>query len=717
MSRISLDNPAYYINRELSWLAFNRRVLEEAEDEGNPLLERVKFLSITASNLDEFVEVRVAGMVQQIEDGYTEGGPDGLTLLEERNLVSRDMHEFVDDQYRCWNEKLRPALAENGIRVLTIDELDSRARSFVEDYCERELDLLLTPVTVDPAHPFPRVINKALCAAFLLRRRRRSSLTYTGVVTVPRALPRLVRLPSEGTDDFIFLTDLVTFHAARMYHGYDIVSSAAFRVTRNSNLYLAEEESRSLLESVRTELHNRRKGDAVRLEIEADADPEIIERLRSNFELQPWQVFPVNGPVNLSRLFNIYEQVARPELKFKPFAPRELRLTAKSKDLFEELRRHDILLHHPFDSYDAVSSFIEAAAEDPLVLSIKQTLYRTSEHSLIVPALISAAQKKEVTAVVELKARFDEDSNIRWSRDLEDAGVQVFHGLVGLKTHCKLSLLVRRDADGVTRRYAHLGTGNYNTATARIYTDLSLLTADPEITGAVHDVFSFLTAYAEHPNYAPLLVAPLDLAEHCLALINREAEHARRGLPARIIAKMNALLDKNIIMALYRASQAGVEIDLLVRGMCALRPGVRGVSDHIRVRSVVGRFLEHSRIFFFANGGQEEVYLGSADWMPRNLYDRVEVMFPLKDSLLRDRVKHEILDSYLADKLKSRLLQKDGRYIRAWQGQGRRRPMSGPSAFSAQEFLMGLSEGKQLLDQIPLLPAPKKRRTVTAKER
>jgi polyphosphate kinase len=717
MSRISLDNPAYYLNRELSWLAFNRRVLEEAEDEGNPLLERVKFLSITASNLDEFVEVRVAGMVQQIEDGYTEGGPDGLTLLEERNVVSRDMHEFVDDQYRCWNEKLRPALAENGIRVLSIDELDSRARSFVEDYCERELDLLLTPVTVDPAHPFPRVINKALCAAFLLRRRRRSSLTYTGVVTVPRALPRLVRLPSEGTDDFIFLTDLVTFHAARMYHGYDIVSSAAFRVTRNSNLYLAEEESRSLLESVRTELHNRRKGDAVRLEIEADADPEIIERLRTNFELQPWQVFPVHGPVNLSRLFNIYEQTARPELKFKSFTPRELRLTAKSKDLFEELRRHDILLHHPFDSFDAVSSFIEAAAEDPRVLSIKQTLYRTSEHSLIVPALISAAQKKEVTAVVELKARFDEDSNIRWARDLEDAGVQVFHGLVGLKTHCKLSLLVRRDADGVTRRYAHLGTGNYNTATARIYTDLSLLTADPEITGAVHDVFSFLTAYAEHPNYAPLLVAPLDLAEHCLALINREAEHARRGLPARIIAKMNALLDKNIIMALYRASQAGLEIDLIVRGMCALRPGIRGVSENIRVRSIVGRFLEHSRIFYFANGGQEEVYLGSADWMPRNLYDRVEVMFPLKDAMLRDRVKHEILDSYLADKLKSRLLQKDGRYIRAWQGQGRRKPMSGPSAFSAQEFLMGLAEGKQLLDSIPLLPAPKKRRTVTAKER
>ncbi|HEY1262270.1 MAG TPA: polyphosphate kinase 1, partial [Terriglobales bacterium] len=440
MPRISLDNPSYFINREASWLEFNRRVLEEAQDENNPLLERLKFLAITASNLDEFFEVRVAGLVQQIEDGYTEAGADGLTLTEERDLVSRVTRAFVENQYECWNDYLRPLLAQSGIRVLAIHELDSRAKAFVDEYCERELDLLLTPVTVDPAHPFPRVINKALCVAFLLRRRRRSSMTYTGVVTVPRALPRLIRLPSDGTDDFIFLADLVGYHAARMYHGYDIISSSAFRVTRNSNLYLAEEEARSLLESVRTELHNRRKGDAVRLEIEADADPEIIERLRTNFEIEPWQVFSVNGPVNLSRLFNIYEQTAHPELKFKAFVPRELRLTAKSKDLFEELRRHDILLHHPFDSYDAVVSFIESAAEDPQVLSIKQTLYRTNEHSLIVPALIAAAEKKEVTAVVELKARFDEDSNIRWSRDLEDAGVQVFHGLVGLKTHCKLSL-------------------------------------------------------------------------------------------------------------------------------------------------------------------------------------------------------------------------------------------------------------------------------------
>jgi polyphosphate kinase len=700
MLRKSLDSSSYYINRELSWLAFNRRVLEEAEDSQNPLLERVKFLSITASNLDEFFEVRVSGLVQQIEDGYTEAGPDGQTLLQERDAVSRETHEFVDDQYRCWNEQLVGLLAENGIRVLGLHELDARAREFVEDYCERELDLLLTPVTVDPAHPFPRVINKALCVAFLLRRRRRSSMTYTGVVTVPRALPRLIRLPSEGTTDFIFLADLVAHHASRMYHGYDIVSAAAFRVTRNSNLYLAEEESRNLLESVRTELHNRRKGDAVRLEIDSDADGEIVERLRSNFELEPWQVFPVNGPVNLSRLFNIYDETERPELKFKAFVPRELRLTAKSQDLFEELRRHDVLLHHPYDSYDAVVSFIEAAAEDPHVLSMKQTLYRTSEHSLIVPALMSAAAKKEVTAVVELKARFDEASNIRWARDLEDAGVQVFHGLVGLKTHCKLSLLVRRDPDGVTRRYAHLGTGNYNTTTARIYTDLSLLTADPEITSAIHDVFSFLTAYAEHPNYDPLLVAPLNLAENCLSLIAREAEHARHGRPARIIAKMNALLDKNIVMALYEASQAGVKIDLLVRGICALRPGVRGVSANICVRSIVGRFLEHSRIYYFANGGEEEVYLGSADWMPRNLYERVEVLCPVKDELLRQRVRQEILESYLADNVKSRILQKDGSYIRAWKAQGRRRPPTS-AAFNAQEFLIGLAEGKAVMDTIP----------------
>jgi polyphosphate kinase len=711
MARLSLENPEFYLNRDTSWIAFNERVLEEANDAGNPLLERLKFLAISASNLDEFFEIRVAAMMQQIEDGYNEAGPDGLTLTEKRDVLARLTHEFVDEQYKCWNE-LRPAMAEHGIRVLGLHELHAEARRFVDEYCEKELDPLLTPVTVDPTHPFPRVINKALCLGLLLRRRRRSALTYTGVVSVPRALPRLVRLPSETTTDFIFLADLVAHHAQKMYHGYDIVSSAPFRVTRNSNLYLQEEEARNLLESVRAELHNRRKGDAVRMEIEADADPEIIERLRTVFELDPWQVFPVNGPVNLSRLFNVYEQTSRPELKYHSFAPRELRLTAKSQNLFEELRRHDVLLHHPYDSYDAVIAFIESAAEDEHVLSIKQTLYRTNEHSLIVPSLIDAASRKEVTAVVELKARFDEAHNIRWARDMEDAGVQVFHGLVGLKTHCKLSLLVRRDPDGV-RSYAHIGTGNYNATTARIYTDLSLFTANPEITRAVHDVFSFLTAYAENPSYEPLLVAPLDLAEKTIALIDREAEHARQGREGRIIAKMNALLDKNVIQALYRASQAGVEIDLIVRGICSLRPGVRGLSDRIKVRSIVGRFLEHSRIYYFGNGGDEEIYIGSADWMPRNLYERVEVLVPLRDEFLRERVRREILDAYLADNRKARILLRDETYIRAWQpmhGKRNRKAPTGAAAFSAQDFLISVAEGKQTADFIaPQIPVRKRK--------
>jgi polyphosphate kinase len=703
MARLAIEKPAYFINREVSWLNFNWRVLEEAEDEHNPPLERLKFLAITASNLDEFFEVRVAGVLQRIEDGLVDHGPDGLLPEQERELIAEKTHEFVGAQYKCWNQNLRPLLAENGIRIVEMAELDTEASDFVHQFYDREVDPLLTPVTIDPAHPFPRVLNKALCLAFLLRRRRRASSIYMGVVTVPRALPRLLRVPSRDGNrefEFVSLADLIASRATTMYRGYEVLSAAAFRVTRNSNLYLQEEESRNLLESVRTELHNRRKGDAVRLEIESEASAEIVERLRSNFGLDEWQVFRTNGPVNLSRLGSIYDQTQRPDLKFKPFVPRELHLTGKSKDLFEELRTHDILLHHPFDSYDAVVSFVETAAEDPRVASIKQTLYRTSEDSPFVRALTEAAAVKEVTVVVELKARFDEASNIRWARNLEDAGVQVFHGLVGLKTHCKLTLLVRRDPDGVTRRYAHLGTGNYNPVTSRYYTDLSLLTANPEVTEAVQEVFTFLTAYAERPHYDPLLVAPVDVAERTLALIQRETDHAVHKRPARIIAKMNSLLDKAVIQALYRASQAGVQIDLIVRGTCALRPGVRGVSDRIRVRSVVGRLLEHSRIFYFSNGGTEELYLGSADWMPRNLYERVEVVFPVFDPLLRQRVQQEILESYLADTAKARVLQADGEYVRASSLKRGRRSAS-QATFNAQEFLIGLAEGKRNIDAIP----------------
>jgi polyphosphate kinase len=695
------------IGRDESWMAFNRRVLEEAQDPSNPLLERVKFLAITASNLDEFVEIRVAGVLQRIEDGYKEPRPDGLTPQESLDQLSENVHAFVRDQYRCWNAQLLPELHAAGVRVLKWQDLDAPARAHALAFYQNEVDPLLTPITLDPAHPFPRVINKALCLALLLKRKRRGAgaqNSLLGVVTVPRALPRLISLPSTaGTHDFMFLHDLIEQNSAGMYRGYEILSKAAFRVTRNSNLYFEEEEARDLLETVRSELHNRRKGDAVRLEIEDTADPEIIDRLRVNFELEDSQVFRTDGPVNLSRLMNLYSDTDRADLKFKPFVPREMRLSRKATDLFDDLRQRDIMLHHPYDAYDGVVQFIQSAAADPRVLSIKQTLYRTSSDSPIFQALVDAAQNqnKEVTVVVELMARFDEASNIRWARNLEDAGVQVFHGILGLKTHCKLALLVRHDEDGITRRYAHLGTGNYNPSTARFYTDISLLTSDPEITKGAHNVFRYLTAHSESDDYKPLLVSPLTLAETFIRMIHRETEHAAAGRPAQIIAKMNALLEPSVVEALYAASKAGVQIDLIVRGMSALRPGLKGLSENIRVRSIVGRFLEHSRIFYFKNGGEEEIYCGSADWLARNLFERCEVVFPIKDPTLRARLREEILAAYLADNVKARLEAADGTYYYA----NHIEPFKSEQPFDAQTFLMELAEGKVTASDIPKPPA------------
>jgi polyphosphate kinase len=681
-----------FFSRDESWMRFNQRVLEEAQDETNPLLERVKFLAITASNLDEFVEIRVAGFLQRIEDGYNLAQPPdegGLTPQERLDGLMERIHNFVDAQYRCWNEQLLPAMDREKIRVLRWSELSDVTREQALTFYETEVDPLLTPVTIDPSHPFPRVLNKALCIGLLLRHRRKGSKpgTALGVVTVPRALPRLIPLMGiDGGCNFILLHELVESQVERMFRGYEVLSRSAFRVTRNSNLYMEEEESRSVLESVRAELHNRRKGDAVRLEIESSAVEEMVERLRTNFELDPWQVFRTDGPVNLSRLMNLYSEVKRPQLKFPAFVAKELKLSAKSTDIFDELRKQDVLLHHPFDSYKAVEAFIGAGAADPGVISMKQTLYRTSNDSSIFRALTEAGQSKEVTVVVELMARFDEDSNIRWARELEDAGVGVFHGIFGFKTHCKLALLVRRDPDGVVRRYAHLGTGNYNPVTARFYTDISLLTSKPKITEAVQKVFNYLTAETESDSFSPLMVAPLTLAEQLIALIDREAAHAKAGKPASIVAKMNGLLDRRTVEALYAASKAGVEIDLIVRGMCSLRPGVKGLSERIRVRSVVGRFLEHSRIFTFANGGEEEIYCGSADWMPRNLIERCEVMFPVLQPDLHTRLRKEILAAYLADNTKARILQPNGDYVRA--------PRIGES-FSAQDYLMQVAEGKE----------------------
>ena len=690
--------------RDTSWMQFNRRVLEEAEDPANPLLERVKFLAITGSNLDEYVEIRQAGLMQRIEDGYREPGYDGLRPEESLEDLTAEIHRFVDAQYACWNDRLLPELRKQNIRLLEWNELDDEAHEFAQNYFQREVDPLLTPISIDPAHPFPRVLNKALCLALLLRPKRRSSSPQVlGVVTVPRALPRFVRLPADdGCFDYLLLQDLIAQNLGGMYRGYEVLAHAAFRVTRNSNLYFEEEEARSLLETIRVELHNRRKGDSVRLEIETGAHPEIIERLRVNFELDENQVYRGEGPVNLSRVMYLYSDIQRPDLKYAPFTPKPLHLSRKASNIFEDLRTRDILLHHPYDSYDPVVNFIELGAEDPAVVSMKQTLYRTSENSPMFQALIDAAATKETTLVVELMARFDEASNIRWARSMEDAGVQVFHGVVGLKTHCKLAMLVRRDEDGITRRYCHMGTGNYNPVTARFYTDLSLLTSDPQITERVHMVFNYLTAHAEVDDYRPLLVAPLTMAESFLGLIRREIEHARAGRPAHIVAKMNALLEPTVIEALYAASQAGVEVDLIIRGVCTLRPGVKGLSEHIRVRSIVGRFLEHSRIFHFANGGDDEVYIGSADWMPRNLFERCEVVFPVRDAAAKARIHDEIVPALLADTLKARILQPDGTYLRA------SKVLKDAPPFSSQDFLIQLAEGRTDLAAIPRPATPKR---------
>jgi polyphosphate kinase len=666
----------------------------------------VKFLAITASNLDEYVEVRLAGLMQQAEHGNREElSADGRTSQQSLTELTEKIHAFVGEQYECWRDELVPALNAESVRVLGRGDLRPEVLEFIEQFYEKTIEPLLTPVTVDPAHPFPHVLNKALCLAFLLKQRRRGSQIYLGVVTVPRALPRLVRLPSpKNSIEFIFLHDIVHAFADRLYHGYEILSAAAFRVTRNSNLYLEEEESRSLLESVDLQIHRRRKGSAVRLEIEAGATQEIVERLQANFRLSPLQVYRVDGPVNLSRVLNLYELTPRPDLKYRPFAPRELPLKPGASSVFELVRKRNILLHHPYDSYSTVVRFIESAAQDPDVLSIKQTLYRISENSPIVRALIDAAARKEVAVVVELKARFDEASNIRWARNLQEAGVQVFHGVVGLKTHCKLALVARREADGQIRRYAHLGTGNYNPSTARFYTDLSLLTSDTRITSSVHHVFNYLTAHSERSQYSPLFVAPLNLGKNFLGLIERETQHAKAGRPAFIFAKFNSLLDEKIIQSLYRASQAGVQIDLIVRGACALRPGVRGLSSRIRVRSVIGRFLEHSRIFVFGNGGKTELFLGSADWMQRNIYERVEVIFRIKDPVLLHQIFTQVIEPYLADNLKTRILQPDGNYLRLHDARKLAHLRNG-HRFNVQEFLIDLTEGRQTLDAVPHVPS------------
>jgi polyphosphate kinase len=665
--RDDFADPKNFINRELSWLEFNRRVLEEAQDATQPLMERVKFLSIFASNLDEFFEIRVAGIKQQIDSGAADIGPDGMTPAEVFDEIQKRVHQMVDECYRLWNEEIIPALAGNNIHIMDISKLKGAEAEWVRKFFRNDVFPILTPLAVDASHPFPQVLNKSHNLVIRARKPGNEDPLYA-VVQVPRVIPRFILLPREKGDagawDYIYLASLIKAHIGELFPGLELDDTHAFRVTRNSDLYIDEEEAENLLRSIEQGLRRSSRGNVVRLEVEADCPPEFQEWLIDHFKLKEADVYKVSGPLTMTHLMPLISNEAFAKLKDRPFIPAYDPDLPPHGDVWQLLRREDVLLHHPYESFDSIVDLIETAATDPLVLAIKMTLYRTSGDSAIVKALINAAQNgKQVVALVELKARFDEANNIHWARMLEEAGAHVVYGLVGLKTHCKALLIVRRDEDRI-RHYAHLGTGNYHPRTARIYTDLSLFTTEPELTQELATLFNTLTGLASYPGFKKLMVAPFDLVRRVREFIERERDHARAGRPARIIAKINSLVDENIIKALYEASSAGVKIDLIVRGICCLRPGIPGVSDNIRVISIVGRFLEHSRIYYFANDGAPVVYLASADWMPRNFYRRVEIAFPIESPKLRDEIITEILPAFLNDRVKARELQPDGSYMR-----------------------------------------------------
>ncbi|MFT3828896.1 MAG: polyphosphate kinase 1 [Opitutaceae bacterium] len=655
-----------FFNRELSWLAFNRRVLEQAWNERNPLLERLKFLAIVSSNLDEFFEIRVAGLIQQVDSDIVELGLDGLSAREQLRRIHLVVASQVEEQYRCWHQHLLPELRRENIHFKTAAQLTRTELAWVRAYFKTHIYPVLTPLAVDASHPFPQLGNKTLNIVVTVddptTAENEGSLA---ILPVPRILPRVVRIApdSRGPQRYIFLTEIIKLCAEQLFSGYRIHGAFAFRVTRNSDLYIDEEEAENLLKRIEDELRNLRRGAAVRLEIEAGVDDRTFERLTDHLRLAREYVFRIDGPLNLLRLFGVYDLIDRPDLKYPPLSAHPGPLQLTGENVFTALGQREILLHHPYDSFDPVVAFVQQAAADPQVFAIKQTLYRTSGDSPIVHALIEAAHNgKQVTALVELKARFDEANNIQWARQLEEAGVHVVYGVVGLKIHSKLCLVVRREADGM-RHYAHLGTGNYNPRTARIYTDFSLFTARDALTAEVAYLFNVLTGFVREPRFRHLLVAPYNLHEQIQALILNEAEAARCGKPARIIAKMNSLVDRTTIESLYAASRAGVKIDLIVRGICCLVPGVPGLSENIRVRSIVGRFLEHARAFYFENhGGEPRLLLGSADWMPRNFFRRVEVVFPLGDHALRQRVLREVLEIELQDTESARQLRADGEY-------------------------------------------------------
>ncbi len=658
----------HFLNRELGLLAFNERVLAQAEDPAMPLLERLKFICIVSSNLDEFFEVRVAGLKERMALGSVSTGADGLSATQTFRAAVPRAHVLVEKQYATLNQSILPQLAEQGIRFLRRNHWNTEQAEWIRAYFFRELMPVLTPIGLDPAHPFPRVLNKSLNFAVELSGRdafgRNSG---AAVVQAPRSLPRVIRMPEAiaGCEyGFVFLSSILHAHVDELFSGMTVQGCYQFRVTRNSDLFVDEEETKNLREALQGELPHRHFGNAVRLEVADNCSPKMAEFLLTQFNLTADDLYQVNGLVNLVRLMQIPDQVDRPDLKFAPFMPGLPSNLAKEGALFAAIRKGDILLHHPFQSFQPVIDFIRQAADDPKVLAIRQTVYRTGTDSMLMEALIAAAQSgKEVTVVVELMARFDEEANINWAGRLEDAGAHVVYGVVAHKTHAKMALVVRRE-DGKLRRYAHLGTGNYHARTARLYTDFGLLTCNEDVCADVNDIFTQLTGLGKASRLKYLWQSPFTLHSQVLAAIKREAALAQSGQPAEIIAKMNALVEPDVVSALYEASQAGVKISLLIRGVCVLRPGIPGLSDNIRVRSVIGRFLEHSRIFYFRDGGTERVYLSSADWMDRNFFRRIEACFPVLEPRLKKRVIAEGLKPYLKDNTQAWDMDMNGDYRR-----------------------------------------------------
>lgn len=694
MNNIDLTQAELYINRELSLVEFNRRVLAQALDEGTPLLERLRFLCISSTNLDEFFEIRVAGLRQKTELGSVHAGPDNMPAPEVLRAISLRAHELVQEQYRILNEELIPRLEQQQIRFVRRTHWTPAQAVWLQSYFREQLAPVLSPLGLDPAHPFPRIINKSLNFIVSLKGKdafgRNSGIA---VVQAPRSLPRLIQLPASepgnGPYDFVFLSSVIHAYVDELFHGMKVTGCYQFRLTRDSDLYVDEEEVEDLLRALEGELVSRRFGEAVRVEVADNCPPDMADYLLKIFKLSRNELYQVHGPVNLNRLIAIYDSVDRPDLKYPAFTPGlPAPLRSLSGDIFDVIRKGDVLLHHPYESFAPVIDFVRQAAADPQVLAIKQTLYRTGPDSAVVDALVAAARSgKEVTVVIELRARFDEEANIQLANRLQEAGAHVVYGIVGYKTHAKMILVVRREGRQLLH-YVHLGTGNYHLRTARVYTDYGLFTCDKAIGEDVRAVFVQLTSLGKVTRLNKLLQSPFTLHESLLAAIGREADSARAGHKARIVIKLNAITEPQLIQALYRASQAGVRIDLIVRGICSLRPGVPGVSERIRVRSVIGRFLEHTRVYYFHNGGDPAVYCASADWMERNLFRRVEIAFPIEARLLKKRLIQE-LELYLKDNTQTWLLQSNGQYQRL-------KPGKKPPLSIQRSLLSALAEGAEL---------------------